>query len=135
MRREHRSNAVSPLGFNSCTYYLRAVLVGKSHHFSEPQQMWGSSFPVLCSGRDWCSGNKPLTQNQDSWMWDLPLQCTDSLVVARGLQSTWTLVVEVRDLSSPNRDQAHVPFIGRWILNHRTTREVPVVKLVTSHHL
>ena len=68
-------------------------------------------------------------------MRDLPLQGTDSLAVARELQSTWTLVVEVCDLSSPNKDQAHVPFIGRWILNHWTTREVPVVKLVTSHHL
>ena len=107
--------------------------MGKSHRFSEPQQMWVSSFPALNSGRDWCSGNKPMTQNQDSWMWDLPLQRTDSLAVACGLQSMCALVVEVYGLSSPDRDQAHVPFIGRWILNHWPTWEVPVVKLVTSH--
>ena len=29
------------------------------------------------------------------------------------------------DLSSPTRDQIHVPCIGRQILNHWTTREVP----------
>ena len=31
----------------------------------------------------------------------------------------------MRDLSPPNRDQTCVPCIGRWILNHWTTREVP----------
>ena len=30
------------------------------------------------------------------------------------------------DLSSPTRDRTHVPCIGRWILNHWTTREVPI---------
>ena len=33
------------------------------------------------------------------------------------------------DLNSPTRDLAHVPCIGRQILNHWTTREVP--KLIT----
>ena len=28
------------------------------------------------------------------------------------------------DLSSPTRDQTRIPFIGRWSLNHWTTREV-----------
>ena len=28
--------------------------------------------------------------------------------------------------SSQTRDQSHVPCIGRWILNHRTTREVQI---------
>ena len=32
---------------------------------------------------------------------------------------------------SPTRDQIHIPYIGRWILNHWTTREVPC----TSHFL
>ena len=31
------------------------------------------------------------------------------------------------DLSSPTRDRTHVPCFGRWILNHWTTREVPIV--------
>ena len=30
------------------------------------------------------------------------------------------------DLSSPTRDGAHIPCIGRQILNHWTTREVPI---------
>ena len=29
------------------------------------------------------------------------------------------------DLSSPTRDRTRVPCIGRWILDHWTTREVP----------
>ena len=33
------------------------------------------------------------------------------------------------DLNSPTSDLAHVPCIGRQILNHWTTREVP--KLIT----
>ena len=32
------------------------------------------------------------------------------------------------DLSSPIRDQTHVPCIGRQILNHWTTREVPLLE-------
>ena len=36
--------------------------------------------------------------------------------------STW-------DLSSLTRDRRHIPCIGRWILNHWTTREVPRAKL------
>ena len=31
----------------------------------------------------------------------------------------------VWDLSSEIRDQIHIPCIGRWILNHWTTRKVP----------
>ena len=31
------------------------------------------------------------------------------------------------DLSSPTRDQTHIPCIVRWILNHCTTREVPIL--------
>ena len=37
---------------------------------------------------------------------------------AQLLQSTW-------DLSSPTRDQTHVPCIIRWIFNQWTTRVVP----------
>ena len=31
------------------------------------------------------------------------------------------------DLSSPTRDRTHVPCIGRQILDHWTTREVPIL--------
>ena len=29
------------------------------------------------------------------------------------------------DLSSPVRDQTHIPYIGRWLLNYWATKEVP----------
>ena len=35
------------------------------------------------------------------------------------------------DLSSPTRDRTHVPCIGRWILNHWTTRGVPSIYFLT----
>ena len=31
------------------------------------------------------------------------------------------------DFSSLTRDRTRIPFIGRWILNHWTTREVPAI--------
>ena len=33
------------------------------------------------------------------------------------------------DVSSPTRDQTHIPCIVRWIFNHWTTREVPTLYL------
>ena len=41
------------------------------------------------------------------------------LVVASGLVALRNV-----DLSSPIRDQTGVPYIGRWILNRRTTSHV-----------
>ena len=60
-------------------------------------------------------------------LWDPSTGHTDSLVVACRLRSgsRWVEVLcGKRDLSSPTRDQTHVPCISRWILNHWTTREV-----------
>ena len=37
------------------------------------------------------------------------------LFVPRHVESSWT------------RDQTHVPCVGRWIISHCTTREVPFV--------
>ena len=34
------------------------------------------------------------------------------------------------DLSSPTKDQTHTTCIGRWSLNHWTTKEVPRVLLL-----
>ena len=50
-----------------------------------------------------------------------------SVVVAHGLQQLWLtdLVAPQHVGSSRTGDQTHVPFIGRQILNHCTTREVP----------
>ena len=59
-------------------------------------------------------------------MWDPSLGHMDSLIVACGLRSgsRWAEVLcGKRDLSSPTRDQTHVPWISRWILNRWTTRE------------
>ena len=46
------------------------------------------------------------------WLW-----CTD-------LVAPWHVG------SSVTRDQMHVHCLGRWILNHRTTREVPVIAFI-----
>ena len=60
------------------------------------------------------------------------LWCTGSVVVARGLQSAGSVVV-VYGLSCsmacgifPDQGSNPCPRIGRWILNHCATREVPV---------
>ena len=57
------------------------------------------------------------------------LRHAGSLVKARELSSCGArayLPHCMWDLSSPTRDWTHVPCIGRWILYHWTTREVPV---------
>ena len=62
-------------------------------------------------------------------MWYLSLWPTDSLVVAHRLSSfsTWVYLLQsMWDLSSLTRDQTHIPYIGRQIINHWTTREVPM---------
>ena len=51
-----------------------------------------------------------------------------TLVVVHGLSSCSSLaelLCSVWDLSSPIRDPIHVPYVVRWILNHRTTKEIP----------
>ena len=53
-----------------------------------------------------------------------------SLVVMCGLStcSLWAqLFLGTYDLSSLNRDQTHVPGIGRWILSHWTAKEVALI--------
>ena len=42
--------------------------------------------------------------------------------------------VACENLSSPARDQTHIPDIRRWILNHWTTREVPKAFWCTKTH-
>ena len=46
---------------------------------------------------------------------------------ARGLLYLWCqgLTAQWHVESSPTRDRTHVPWIGRWMLNHCTTKEVP----------
>ena len=83
---------------------------------------WGTPFPqrLTVPGRApsaWvsgtgsgrlCSFSDYLCGCAGSQLW-----CVESL-----LRCIW-------DLSSPTRDQTHIPYIERRILNHRTTREVP----------
>ena len=59
------------------------------------------------------------------------LTAAASLVAEHGLSGAQASVVPVHELSRPwhvksswTRDRTHVPCIGRWILNHQTTREV-----------
>ena len=45
-----------------------------------------------------------------------------------GLQGTWAYLLHgMWDVSSPTRDGTNVPCVGRWILNHWSTRRVPVL--------
>ena len=45
--------------------------------------------------------------------------------VAGSVSAAWGSTAQAHE-SSWTRDQIHVPCIGRWILNHWTTREVPL---------
>ena len=47
-----------------------------------------------------------------------PLEIEGLVVASHGLSCLW-------DLISPTKDRTHIPCIGRQVLNHRTTREVP----------
>ena len=70
-----------------------------------------------------------------------------SVLVARGLSSCSSRALERRlrscgarayllcgmwDLPGSSRDQTHVPCIGRWVLHHCATREVPWVSTFMS---
>ena len=51
--------------------------------------------------------------------------CRAFSIVARGLSCP---MPGMGDLSSPTRDQIHIPCIARQTLNHWTSREVPLMK-------
>ena len=46
------------------------------------------------------------------------LEIKGLVVASHGLSCLW-------DLSSPTKDRTHILCIGRQVLNHRTSREVP----------
>ena len=50
------------------------------------------------------------------------LRCSDSAVQGFNGCSLGLVPLSLWDLSSPARGRNRVPCIGRWILNHRTTR-------------
>ena len=64
------------------------------------------------------------------------LTAVTSLVAEQGLSSSASAVVAHRPScpaacgSSQTRDRARAPCVGRWILNHWITREVPVGAVV-----
>ena len=61
-----------------------------------------------------------------TWLYQVLLASHRIFLVVSGLScphSTW-------DASTLTRDQTYVPCIGRWILNHWTTREVPLPVLL-----
>ena len=111
-------------------YAFRLVKVAKLRRFSEHfkiQQAWLSEpvcfffwlhwgFLVLCAGF--------LSLLRLCWLlfwWN-----TGSRVYGLSSCGAWaSLPSGVWDLSSPTKDQTHVLYIGRWILNHWTTRNVP----------
>ena len=53
--------------------------------------------------------------------------CPGAQVLAHRLLWLWHMgLVALRHVGSPQtRDRTHFPCVGRWILNHWTTREVP----------
>ena len=53
--------------------------------------------------------------------------CFSLAVVPKCKSSVDAVFHDIRDLSSPTRDQTCVPCIGRWILNYWTTKEVPLI--------
>ena len=57
-------------------------------------------------------------------VWGLPSSCGTGRLRSWGTRAS--LSCDMWDLSSPTRNQTQVPCIGRWILNHWTTREVPL---------
>ena len=65
-------------------------------------------------------------------MQDLFLRCSGFyLVVVCRLQSTWAQKLQHVGSRAPGlsflaRDRTHIPCIGRQILNHWTTREIPI---------
>ena len=94
----------------------------------------------------WCSGfslwRLLLLQAHSLWARG-PQQLLHSglVVVASGVQGVWASAVVAHGLScsmghaesSQTRDGTRVPCIGRWILIHYTTREVPYSSLLLIH--
>ena len=89
-----------------------------------------------CGAQAWHCGGVTCCRAQAPSAWTL-------VVVSRGLSSfgLWALVALWHVESSWARDRIGIPFIGRWILKHRTTKEIPnivflyVAILLSQHHL
>ena len=92
------------------------------------------SFPFLDIYYFWCT------------VYSLP--CEDCSCGAQALEcvgfSSWRISslavvcvlscpLRMWDLSSPIRDQTHIPYIGRWLLNYWATKEVPRYSSSAEH--
>ena len=81
--------------------------------FLDIYYFWWTVFSSPCADCS-CGAQAPECVGFSSWR-------TSSLAVVCVLSCAWGLW----DLSSPIRDQTHVPYIGRWVLNYWATKEVP----------
>jgi len=70
-----------------------------------------------------------------SWWWTGRPDVLQSLGSQRVGHDWVTELNWMWDLSSQTRDWTHVPCIGRWILNHWTTREILPLFLQPLQHL
>ena len=93
-----------------------------------------------CARASHCSGFSLLQSTGSRHVGFSSCGARASVVVAPGsraqAQQLWRtgLVAPWHVGSSQTRDRAHVPCIGRQILNHCTTREVPLFIFCTSHY-
>ena len=135
-----RNSIKLKIGFFSFLFFFLGCMASQVQHARSSLRCAGSflAMQVLC-----------YTAQASLQLWHVSFL---SLVVARRLQGAWALqfaawvsLIEVHelpsygeqaqlphtpsiwDLSSLTRDRTHVPCIGRWILQHRTTKEVPKI--------
>ena len=99
------------------------------HHLTLLAPSW-FSWPVGWSAVDkltWGSPRVPSRRDAGfSMQWLLLLPSTGCRRSGFSSHGAWAWLPWGRcDLSSWTSDWAHVPYIGRWILNHWITREVP----------
>jgi len=88
--------------------------------------MYLAVFAVSCSTWVLCVQAPVSVWHVGSRVHRLPSVVCASRVCVLSSCSAWaSLSHSMWDLSSPVRDQTHIPCIGRQILNHWTTKEVP----------
>ena len=98
----------------------------KGVHNSRPPNLWMFFYLLVnficlagsgpsCSLWDFCCACKPLSGCS---IQAPECRLSSCIMWAELLHGMW-------DISSPTRDQIHVPCIGQWMFNYWTTREVP----------
>ena len=120
------------------------VFIGRTDAEAEAPILWPPDVKSwligkdLDAGKDWWQKEKGMTEDEivrwRHWLWAWVWASSRSrwwtgkpvMLQSMGSQRVghnWATEL-MWDLSSLTRDQTHVPFIGRQILNHWTTREV-----------